>query len=189
LPTIALGGLVVGVATSLLQGVLPRSSDFVANSGAVWVVIAFVLASWSARRIPIAVAAGLVSLAGEVVGYYAIASPVRHVATSSSERLLWGAAAVVIGPLVGLAALRARTGRPGQRVAAAAAVCGVVAGEGVYALESLSYPTQGGIEIATGAAALLLVTYRFGSSWKSRAIGLPVAVVAAALVYVAYVSV
>jgi hypothetical protein len=184
---VAGGGLAVGVVTSWMQGVLPRSSDFLANSGAVWLVIAFLLASWPARRASIAVAAGVVALAGEVVGYYAIAAPVRHIATSSSERLLWGAAALLIGPLVGLAAFRARTGRPGERVAAAAAVCGVVAGEGLYALERLSYHEQGGIEIAVGAAALWLVTYRLGRSWGSRAIGLPVAVGAAVAVYVAYV--
>jgi hypothetical protein len=179
-------GLVAGVATSYLQKVLPDGANFVANSGAVWVITAFLVTLPVARRIGPAVASGTLSMLGEVLGDYAIASPVRHVATSLAERALWTVAALILGPLIGWAAHYARSGTPAQRVAALAAVCGVVAGEGFYALKALSYTGQGTVEIAIAGAGLVIITWCFGRSWPTRAAGVPVAVMVGAIVYVAY---
>lgn len=182
-------GLGVGVATSYLQGELSSSTNFLANSGAVWTVIAFLLAVWAAVRPGAGAAAGLLALLGEVLGYYAIASPLREIATSSAERELWISAALVIGPAVGCAAHYARRGEPAQRVAAVALVCGVVAGEGVYALVRLSHAVQGWIEVAIGVLGIVTCTVWQGRGWGSRALALVVTLATGAVVYGAYTMV
>jgi hypothetical protein len=179
-------GLGAGVATSYLQKVLPGPVNFVANSGAVWVIIAFLVTLPVARRTGPAMAAGTLSIIGEVLGYYAIASPVRHVVTSSAERALWVVAALVLGPIVGWVAHYARSGIPARQISALAAVCGVVVGEGFYALKALSYPAQGIIEIAIAGTGLVIVTWWFGRSWTARALSVPVATSVGAIVYLAY---
>jgi len=69
-----------------------------------------------------------------VAGYYAIAAPLRGIAASTAEFVLWTTAAVVIGPLVGLAAGWWSTDQPWRRLAASAAMGGIVAGEGLHGL-------------------------------------------------------
>ncbi len=186
---IAVVGLGVGVATSYLQGVLPDSANFLANSGAVWTVITFLLALSAATALRVGAAAGLLGLLGEVLGYYAIAGPLRHIPTSSTERMLWVVAAFVVGPIAGVAAFYARRGQPRQRVAAAAAVCGIVAGEGAYALVRLAHPTQGWTELGLAVSAVGVVAVTLGRSWSDRAVGLGAATIAAVLVFGAYVAV
>src|SRR5690349_19135094 len=93
--TLALGaGLLVGIVTSYLQGALPGSWNRLANSGAVWTVLAFAVAVRVARNRSESVGAGLFALLGSVAGYYALASPLRDIATTFGERLLWTMAAL-----------------------------------------------------------------------------------------------
>jgi len=179
-------GLGAGVATSYLQGVLPSSADFLANSGAVWTLVAFLIALWSADRVRAAAAAGLLGLLGEVLGYYAIAAPIRHIATGSRERVLWTVGALVIGSIAGWLAFHARHGLPAHRAAAAGAVCGVIAGEGAYALIRLSHRAQGWIELLVAVVALAATAGRLARSWPDRLASVAPALVAAALVYAAY---
>jgi hypothetical protein len=185
---VTVAGLAAGVATSYLQGVLPGSSNFLANSGAVWTVIAFVLALWVAVAVGTAVAAGVLALLGEVLGYYAIAAPVRHIATSSAERTLWLVAALVVGSIAGGLAHLVRRGSGAQRVASAAAICGVVAGEGWYALARLSHPVQGWVEIAVAGVALVASAVWLGRDWRARVAAAPAVAIAGLLVYAAYTT-
>ncbi len=181
-------GLAVGVATSYLQGVLPASADFLANSGAAWSVFAFafVLAAAAGGGRGQAAVAGLAALLGEVVGYYGIASPLRHIATSSEEHLLWTAAALVVGPIVGWLAWTARHEPPTRRVAAVAAVAGVVAGEGAHALLRLGYHVQGSLELAVAAVAAIAGLLLLGRTWAAARAGAAAALAAAIVVYLAY---
>ena len=55
-------GLAVGVATSYLQGWLPTSLNILANSGAVWSVVAFGVVAALNRPLGSSVAAGLAGL-------------------------------------------------------------------------------------------------------------------------------
>jgi hypothetical protein len=176
----------VGVATSYLQGVLPASANFLANSGAVWTVVAFLLALWAASRFWVAAVAGALGLLGEVMGYYAIAAPLRHIATSPAERVLWVAAALVIGPVVGAAAHVARHGQPLHRAAVVGAVAGVVIGEGVYAWARLSHPLQGLLEVVIGAFAVVGSAVMLGRSLRDRVACVAAAAVISVLVFLAY---
>jgi hypothetical protein len=87
-----------GGLTAYLQGVVPAGWSTIANSGAVWTVVAVAVAAAVGRIWSIAVAAGLLALLGEVVGYYAYLAEV-HIPASRAELLLWTVAALWIGPL------------------------------------------------------------------------------------------
>lgn len=143
-------GIAVGVATSLLQGVLPDPVAFLANSGAVWSLVAFAaVAAVAARRWTpaVAVLGGTLVLVAEVLGYYAVASPLRGIATSETERVLWVGAALVLGPVLGLAGHRARSAEPVRRATACGAVAGLVAGEALHAMVRLGHPVQAWVEL------------------------------------------
>jgi hypothetical protein len=181
------GGLAVGIATSWLQGVLPTSANVLANSGAIWSLIACAL-SLPAHSRPFAIAAGLLALGGEVAGYYAIASPVRGITTSASERLLWTVAALVIGPLVGLAAWSIRAGRPSARAVALGALGGLLIGEGLHRLIRLSSDDVAGwIAVGVGFVGALAGQWsaprRSGRDWLAWAAAL---VLLTGLTYAAY---
>jgi hypothetical protein len=149
---LALGaGLIVGIATSYLQGALPGSWNRLANSGSVWTVLSFAVAARVARNRSEAVGAGLFALLGSVAGYYAIASPLRDIATSWSERLLWTTAALLVGPFAGFAADLWARGSRLPRLTAGLAMCGVVLGEGLHAIARISSTDSAGwVEFLVG---------------------------------------
>ncbi len=151
---LALGaGLVVGIATSYLQGVLPGSWNRLANSGGVWTVLAFAVAVRVSRNRSEAVGAGLFALLGSVAGYYAVASPLRGIATSWNERLLWTTAALLIGPAAGFAADLWARGSRLPRLTGGLSMCGVVAGEGLHAIARISSTDSAGwVEFVVGVA-------------------------------------
>ncbi|MCW2597097.1 MAG: hypothetical protein JWP39_2985 [Jatrophihabitans sp.] len=183
----ALGGLAVGVATSYLQGALPGSWNTVANSGAVWTVVAFGLAALSVRTRWTAIAAGVLALLGEVAGYYALASPARGIATTLSERVLWTMAALVIGPLAGAAGYYWRRGSATERVAAAVGLCGVVLGEGVHELVRISAdPGAGWAELVLGGGFAGVAVLASSVPLRGRVVAVAVGVLTAGAVYLSY---
>lgn len=181
------GGLAVGVATSWLQGGLPDSANILANSGAVWSLIAFAFALPTRQR-AVSTVVGLLALGGEVAGYYAIASPLRGISTSASERLLWTVAAIVIGPLLGLAAWSIRAGRPTARAVAIGAIGGLVIGEGLHRLIRLSSDDIAGwVAVVAGFVGVAITQ----SHVNRRPVGETLALIAslvlvAGLTYAAY---
>lgn len=82
-----------------------------------------------------------------------------------------------------------RRGRPAQRVAAAAAISGTVAGEGAYALIRLAHALQGWVEIAVAALAAAVSAIWLGREPGSRAAAVPVVLITAAATYAAYSAV
>jgi hypothetical protein len=186
-------GIGAGVATSYLQDVLPDSSNSLANSGAVWVVIAFLVAVVIGPTYRRAVLAGLLVLLAEVVGYYWVAAPLREISTSSSERLLWSVAAVVIGPIVGWCAGAVRLGDARRRTAGGCAIGGIVTGEAVHLIVRVgNHETAGWVMLVVGIAWVLEMLVWVPTPWLSKAgatdrlIGLVVAGVFVLLTYVAY---
>ena len=191
LTLVATGGLVVGTATSYLQGVLPRASNTLANSGAVWSVLAFALVAiaMDAAREPAMAIAGVVALLAEVAGYYSIASPLRGFPSTSSERIVWTAAALVVGPFVGLAAAWWTGGTELQRLAAAAAMSGIVLGEGMHGLIRIDrHGSQWWVEIVLGLGVGAAVSNHRGRTAGERLAAVASVFLAAGVVFVAYGS-
>jgi hypothetical protein len=134
---VALG---LGALTDLGQAWLPQSSASLANSGASWAAVAFVLALF-ATGIGRAALWGLLGLAGLVGGYY-LAAISRHVPESPSSIRFWMLAAVIIGPLLGVAASWVRRGSPVTAALGAGAVAGLLGGESVYGLTMIAGSTS-----------------------------------------------
>jgi len=179
-------GLLCGAGTSWLAGVLPGSWHVLADSGAVWTLVAFVLAVVCAGPRWLAVAAGAMALLCEVAGYYLIAASVQGFAATQSEQVLWTVAALWIGPLAGLAGHAARRGTPGWSLTGVLSVLGVLAGEGLHELYRVGDGPAGCAELSIAVAVGLLTLSVSRAQWQQRwaavAAGVAVTVVTA-LVY------
>jgi hypothetical protein len=107
--TVAAAGFVLGILTSYAQGWLPSEMGSLANSSGPWALVPFGLAllgrSWRSASL-----FGALALAALLAGYVA-GSDIRGYATGHSLVLFWGAAAIVVGPLLGLGAHWVKTGR------------------------------------------------------------------------------
>lgn len=183
---VALAGLFAGAVTAYLQGVLPASWNTVANSGAVWTVVAVALAVPLARSREVAATAGLAALAGEVGGYYGYVEGVRHVPIWLPAAILWAIAALWVGPLAGLAAHFVRWGSPGWRCTALVALCGVVAGEGGYLVRVAGVARAGWVEITLGCAGALAALVTLPGAPRGRLGAAGAGVLAGVAVYAAY---
>lgn len=181
------GGLSAGVLTSYLQGVLPGDWNLLADSGAVWTVVAVALALPCVHARWAAVTAGMLALLAEVAGYYAIALPLRGIASRPAERVLWTLAAVAMGAFAGTAAFEWRRGTDLARCTAAAAVGGVVLGEGLHqALRIAGDRPAGWVEVVAGLSvgvAGLVVAARTVRAGLAAAAVLTVMAVAVYVVY------
>ena len=158
---VALG---LGALTDLGQAWLPQSSASLANSGASWAAVAFVLAllaTGTAR----AVLWGLLGLAGLAGGYYLTAIS-RHVPESPRSIQFWMLAAVIVGPLLGLAASWVRRGSPVTAAMGAALAAGLLGGESVYGLTAIASSTSSlywTIQLAVAVALLIAL-----DAWRVR---------------------
>jgi hypothetical protein len=183
----AAGGLAFGFATSYGQGALDGSWNTLANSGAVWTLVAFLLALVCVRSAATAVTAGLLALVGEVAGYYAIAMPYRGYSVLPREEVLWTMAALVFGPLAGAAAYYWRRGSAGQKLTAQLTVAGIVGGEALYTLRFLQeHSAAGWIELLGSGGLALVALARTEAAIQSRFAAIATGAVIAGAVYVAY---
>ena len=102
-------GLLIGVLTLLGQATLPDDVLQVSNSGAVWVVAAFVLGRFAPSR-RVALSAGFIALIGELVGYFSAAPILAEASSSIGAMALWFMVALAAGPLFGWAGFDSRNG-------------------------------------------------------------------------------
>jgi hypothetical protein len=148
----ALVGLGTGVLTQVGQSVLPDGWSSLANSITPWLFVAFLLGS----RAPgswWAVAAGPVALLLALVGYYlTVALRYEIVASLTGAVILWIVAAVVGGPVFGLAGRWWRDDRPWHRAVGAGLMGAAAIAEGLYFGVVLGYTS-----VAIGAVAIGVV--------------------------------
>ena len=175
----AVGGLVLGLATLPLQGVLSRWGDL-ANSGAVWSVGAFVagmLLRGDTRRSAVA---GAVVLVGAVLGYYGGARlllpgpPTLGVPVAT---VAWAVVGCVAGPVFGVAGSWWRDERPIRRVASPAILGGAFIAEGLTRLIVLGYVREAAVAGMIG----VLVPLVLGRTGRDRLHGLLALIPAGAL--------
>jgi hypothetical protein len=181
-----LTGLAGGVATSWLQGHLTGGWYVLADSGAVWTVVAFVVAAAVAGPRWLAVTSGTLALLCEVAGYYALAAQARGIAVTVSEQVVWTVAALWVGPLAGLAGWAWRQGRPTASLVGAFGILGVVLGEGVDLIRRVQRPDAGWGEITAAVAVAAVVVTASRASWPQRLAGVATGVVVALGVYSVY---
>ena len=92
-------GFAIGLLTAIAQYVLPDSIEQIANSSAMWVVIAFVMGCY-ARSLVMAILAGTLALFGELAGFYAIAWRLHLAITPLWVVFAWVAVAMIAGPIL-----------------------------------------------------------------------------------------
>jgi Family of unknown function (DUF6518) len=167
---LALGGMagfVLGVVTSLGQGIADGEWNTLVNSGAVWSLAAFIVGAFGTANLP-AVGMGITTLLGAVAGYYVSATIKLDFASAFSGIIFWGLVAVVAGPLFGLAGYWWRNKTCWQHRLAIGFLGGVFAGEGVYTLLSIPHkPISGWVMLAFG----LLVPLVLGRSGRDKLFG------------------
>lgn len=122
-------GLSWGAVTSFLQTVLPSPFAGLANAAAPWLWTPFVVGALARSRRQ-AAALGLLACTLQVGGYY-VTADLRGFPVGVTYVLVWTAAAVVGGPVFGLAGRMWRTATGRLRGLAPALVAGVWAAEAV----------------------------------------------------------
>jgi hypothetical protein len=151
-----LAGLGVGALTVLGQGSLPGSWNHFANSGAMWLLAAFLIGAlmpsyrWAAP-------AGVVTLFGALAGYTLTTATIGYAYTVSAFAF-WGAVGLVGGPVFGAAGRGWRSPDIRLRVIGLALLGGVFAAEGWYYMNrSLQDFLAGWLFIAIGLLLAVLL--------------------------------
>jgi hypothetical protein len=157
LPAVLLG-LAVGALTIAGQAVLPGGWNRLANSAAVWLVVAFAAGAFAAPGPGRGAVAGLVALVATLAGYE-IAARVVATGISSGALAVWLGTAIVGGPVYGAAGAWWRAGRPPRPALAAALMGAVFVAEGLSTvLRTPDLAATGWVEAAAGGviAAVLV---------------------------------
>lgn len=98
-------GLVVGLLTLAGQKYLPMNLNFLANSGAVWLIPACLLSYFEKGNRLHSIAITILCLLGCVYGYYIFEAILNHHAFTLTEgALLWSGVALFAGAVFGLGA-------------------------------------------------------------------------------------
>jgi hypothetical protein len=180
--TVLVAGFALGFLTLLGQKWLHGAWLAVVNSGAVWLLPAFVTGSLM-RTDAAAAAAGAALLVAAVVGYYApVPLVVEGAAASSHSVAIWIATALVGGPVYGLAGRWWRRGRTWRTWVALGLLGGAFVAEGASRLHAGNDGPAGWTMVAIGLALPLLL----GRSAQDRALGLVATAPVVALTAVAY---
>ena len=172
----AVGGLVFGGLTQLGQTYLPDWLHSLANSGAPWVLIAFASAQLS-RAMWVACLSGTLALAGLEIGYVVMAA-MRNFGSASTTVTFWLTAAVVFGPLAGLAAYFVRTRQVPWGALGGGLVAGIVTGEGLASyvtIRDTTTPAYWVGQMIFGVVLLALVGRRTSFGWAVAAFTIGVA--------------
>ena len=152
-----IGGLVVGILTSLGQGALPAEVASLANSAGAWCVAAFLLALPN-RAARLGLVLGPLALLGMLAGYD-LTTLARGNAVSTSTVVFWGAAAVVVGPVLGLGATWARDGDPRRVAIGVAPLAGILIGEAIHGLTAIADTTYGPYWVGEAVVGLALIAW------------------------------
>jgi hypothetical protein len=165
---IGLVGVTTGVVTVLGQGVLDAQWNRLANSGAIWLLVAFLVGSIMPTR-PWAAAAGVGTLVGAVIGYYVAAVAIAGASASPGSLVIWTGTALVGGPVYGLAGRLWREPEPRPRALAIALMGGVFCAEGLFTLVRIpDLAAVGWVELAGG----VVLTFALGRSSRDRSMAL-----------------
>lgn len=183
---VAATSVMIGGVTSFAQGFLPEVMASAANSVSGWTLPTALMVWLTARHAAFAAVLGPTSFVGLVLGY-TIASDLRGLFYSP---VLWGAVALLAGPIVGIAACWLR--QTGWRAALGAGVLGgVLIGESCYGLTVVAATTHWFYWVAValiGLALLAVVLVRRVSRFRDVAAGIATTMCAAAAVPLGFLA-
>jgi hypothetical protein len=156
--------LALGALTSFGQTYAPDGIAPLFNSATSWSVVTFV-AAFAARRPSRAALLGATSFAMLLVGYY-VTAQLRGYPVGPSTVVIWIAATIIVGPVLGFAASWFRCAPRGprdiRRRLAVVPLGGIAVGEAIYGILVISdttpssyWWTQLGLGVAFVALALM----------------------------------
>ena len=134
LATIATGAA-AGALARLLANVLAPEWATLANTSALWGLVPFGIVLVLRERGWRAAAYGVLGLSS-MIGVWIASAPVA----TARELVLWSVAGLAAGAVCGLAASGVRSASRFRRIASAAGVAGLVAGEGLYGILLIGGP-------------------------------------------------
>lgn len=149
-------GLLGGALTAYAQGALPAQLGSIANSAGSWALVGLTVALLGRNRTASALG-GALTLASLLTGYV-VTDAWRGLPSSHAMILFWSLAAVVAGPVIGLAAWWLRRGTPAYLAISAGGIAGLLIGEGLYGMTYLAqttYPSYWLAEVGVGGALLV----------------------------------
>jgi hypothetical protein len=191
----ALVVLVVSVAAGALtpfgQQYLPPWLSSLCNSSGGWTAVTFFAVYLSRARLPLAVILGIASfiLMNETYGRV---SELRGYASPGGMSSMWNYIAVIVGPIVGIAAAWLRSPQPWLVAVGAAAPAAVFIGEGYYGLTAIAEttsPVYWWLQIAAGVTIVAVVSLRRLRAPGPIALACALAVVGAVVFDSAYTGV
>jgi hypothetical protein len=180
-PVVLVAGVALGWGTQLMQRALSGDPAVLANSGVVWITIAFAL-GYMLRSPAQAAFGGAAALVAASFSYYLAADAAAGFGFTLRSPVIWSAVGVVAGATFGAAGYVARQ-QDQYRPIAWAALAGAVLGEGtdlVWLVGNASLRPAGLVEIALAVSAGAILSVRFRSA--TRVLATQVGVAAATLV-------
>jgi len=126
-------GFAIGLLTAIAQYVLPDSIEQIANSGAMWIVIAFVMGRFASSLV-MAILAGTLALFGELAGFYAIAWRLHLAITPLLVVFAWIVVAVIAGPILATGGYVSRMKDGFTRLLGMSTLGATFIGEGLFLL-------------------------------------------------------
>jgi Family of unknown function (DUF6518) len=161
--TVLFAGLVLGVGTQVLQGVLPDRWSVLANSGVVWAIGAFALGAILPDLRSAAVGGAIELVIASCIFYVAVD---WFEGSSSNPRsaIVWSCAGIVAGSVFGAAGYLARRSAI-WRDPAWAFVGGAIAAEGLYLtwqVGTAALRPAGFVELGIATALIAVCMIRAG---------------------------
>lgn len=153
---VAGAGLATGGLTLLGQGEFDAEWNRLANSGAIWLAVAFAVGS-RMRSDREAVIAGTATLLFALVGYQ-LAARVMGASVGVTGLLIWSGTALVGGPVYGFVGRRWAAGAGRDRTLALALLGAVFVAEGAFTLLAIpDLARTGWVEVVVGLALPVLL--------------------------------
>ena len=155
----AAAGLAIGALTALGQSILSGNLFQLTNSGAIWVIVAFVMGRYAASRIT-AIVAGTLALFGELLGYYATVWLISPYVSPLWRILAWCAVGVIAGPLLAWGGYISSHMSGRVRLVGLAMLGAIFIGEGLYLIAWYTTPVIPLLWFVIGVGATAILTRR-----------------------------
>jgi hypothetical protein len=150
-------GLITGALTLAGQAILPTDANRLANSGAIWVTVAFAL-GWRVPTDGMAATTGFLSLVAALAGYFTAAA-VAHAGISVSTVAIWLGVAIIGGPVFGVAGRWRATGDARRAVIGIALLGAVYVAEGIATLLSIPHMQAAGwVSVVAGIVLVVALS-------------------------------
>jgi hypothetical protein len=165
-------GLATGILTQLGQSLLPDAWSPLANAISPWLAVAFVVGAELPDRRSAAVGGAAVLLLA-LAGYYAMTEIRFGIGAGTGSIVRWGVAAIVGGPVFGIAGNAWRRGRSGERAIATGLLAAAFVVDGIYQIAGVDHVPAGELLLAIGIAIPIALGHSASDRIRAAAVTVP----------------